>query len=239
MNQPEEDALDPEMVALLRADFAPASAAVKERVSSRLTHSVGALALSGTTPVAVNPNPSLSAAFRAHRVGFIASFGLGAIFGGGMYAAARRPEPARIVYVDRPVVPAASPVPSAPSTAPRPSEPPASAQSVPASSATVLAPVVSAERSSPASLAEQQALLDVARSAFARSDYAATLDALSSHFRRYPKSLLGEEREALEIKALAASGRDAEAKARAARFKAQFPQSLLMPSVNDSIGAIP
>ena len=235
MNQPEEDALDPEMVALLRADFAPASAAVKERVSSRLTHSVGVLALGSAAPLAAKP--SLLAAIRAHRLGFIASFGLGAAFGGGLYAAVRPPALARLVYVDRPVV-SAVPVLNAPGDTPKP-DAPSNAPSVPTSSAVVSAPVASAERTGPASLAEQQALLDVARSAFARSDYAATLDTLNAHFRRYPKSLLGEEREALEIKALAASGRSAEAKARAKRFKAQFPQSLLLPSVNDSVGAIP
>jgi len=65
------------------------------------------------------------------------------------------------------------------------------------------------------------------------------LAALKAHFRRYPKSMLGEERAALEIKALAASERRTEAMARAVRFKAQYPQSLLLPSVQDSVGVIP
>jgi len=233
----DEGAPDAEMVASLRAEFVPAGAAVKERVSSRLTHSVGALALGHAVPLATSSARSPLSAFRAHRWGFIARFGLGAAFGGGLFAVAKRPEPARLVYVDRPITPTASPALSAPSAAPEPS--PASTGSVPASGSFISAPSAAAKRSGTASLAEQQALLDIARSAFARNDYAATLDALSAHFRRYPKSLLGEEREALEIKALAASGRDAEAKARAARFRAQFPQSLLTASVNDSVGTIP
>jgi len=86
-----------------------------------------------------------------------------------------------------------------------------------------------------ADLAEQQALLDQARAAFARSDYPNTLALLHTHHQRFAKSLLGEERAALEIKALAASGGKAEARASATRFRAQFPQSLLLPSVNDSV----
>jgi hypothetical protein len=242
MTHSDPEALDPELAALLRADFAPASAVSKERVSSRLVQSVGLLApgqVAGPARVqaAANSSASLIDAFRAHPLGFIGSFVLGAALGSGVCVAARGSKPASIVYVDRPVAPA-PPVPNAPTVPLRledvPSPPPAKAVTSVAPT-----PSVALEHGESASLAEQQALLDLARSAFARSDYAATLQALSAHFRRYPKSILGEEREALEIKALAASGRDTEARARAARFKAQFPQSLLLPSVTDSVGAIP
>jgi hypothetical protein len=244
MTEPDQDRVDPEMLALLRADFAHASAAVKERVSSRVAHSVGALALSGGTPgaqaaLAARPATGLWLALRAHQLGFFASFALGAACGAGLYAAARAPALERVVYVDRPAssaVPAVSSVPLASRAA---EAAPAMTPPTAALSAVVPALSVSGDRGGMASLAEQQALLDVARSAFAQSDYAATLTALARHFQRYPKSVLGEEREALEIKTLAAAGRIAEAKARAARFKAQFPQSLLLPSVQDSIGAIP
>jgi hypothetical protein len=241
MNDSDQDALDPEMVSLLRAEFAPASAEVKERVSNRLAQSAGALALSRATgapqiPVASSPAPLL-AALRAHSLGFAATFVLGTAFGSGLYAATRRAEPMQLVYVERPVAQAPTPVSRA-AIAPPLLQSAAPPEPAPAPTA-VSMPSASAEHVGPASLAEQQALLDIARRDFARSDYAATLDALNAHFRRYPKSVLGEERDALEIKALAASGRDAEARGRATRFKAQFPQSLLLPSVEDSVGTIP
>ena len=109
---------------------------------------------------------------------------------------------------------------------------------LPASKPVALAaPGASVDRS--ASLAEQQALLDVARQEFAQSDYAQTLKTLALHSARFSKSVLAEEREALWIKALAASDRLPDARARAARFRALYPQSLLLPSIIDSVGAIP
>ncbi len=230
MTDSDPDSVDPELLALLRADFAPAAAAVKERVSNRLAHSVGALALS---------RGALGARARLGKLGFLASFAVGAACGAGLYAAVRRPVPERVVYVDRPVLQAAAAASSA-APAPQDSET-VPALVPPARAPSAVVPVLSAssDRGGMASLAEQQALLDVARSAFAQSDYAATLATLATHFQRYPKSVLGEEREALDIKALAAAGRTDEAKARATRFKAQFPQSLLLPSVQDSVGLIP
>ncbi len=238
MNHCNDEAPDPQMISLLRAEFAPASVGAKERVSNRLAQSAGALALSHAGAVPPAASVSLLAAFRAHPLGFVASFVVGAAFGSGLYAAARRAEPPRLVYVDRAAAPPPMLLPSASSAPPQP-ENAAPSEPVRAPVTVVSMPSASAARGSAASLAEQQALLDIARSDFSRSDYSATLAALTAHYRRYPKSILGEEREALEIKALAASGRGVEALARATRFKAQFPQSLLLPSVQDSVGAIP
>lgn len=236
MTDSDQDSVDPELLALLRSDFAPAAAAVKERVSNRLAHSVGALALSRG---ALGASSGFGARAGLRKLSFLASFAVGAACGAGLYAAARRPMPERVVYVDRPVWQAA---PRASSLEPTPQEPqtvPALVPPARAPSAVVPALSASGDRGGMASLAEQQALLDVARRAFAQSDYEATLATLATHFQRYPKSVLGEEREALDIKALAAAGRLDEAKARATRFKAQFPQSLLLPSVQDSVGLIP
>jgi hypothetical protein len=241
MNDPEENELDAETLALLRVELAPASAETKARVSTRLVQSVGALALSrgaAAPSVDANRGHGLLGALRARPLGFVVSFAFGTAFGAELHRLARRPEPAHPVSAARAIT-EAPPVPSAAPALPAPQPPPSSSQRAQAPAAAVAAPRAALERGEPASLAEQQALLDVARSAFARNDYAATLKALNEHFRRYPTTLLGEEREALEIKVLAATGRADEAKARAVRFKARFPQSLLMPSVNDSVGAIP
>jgi hypothetical protein len=241
MTDSDQESVDPEMLALLRADFAPAGVAVKERVSSRLAQTVGAFALGGSAYAGLGARPTAGPwlALRAHPLGFFASFALGAACGVGLYAGVRRPAPERVVYVERPLSQSAPAVSSEEPTRQNSETLPALTQSARAPSVAVPLLSASVDRGGIASLAEQQALLDVARSAFARSDYAATLAALATHFQRYPKSVLGEEREALGIKALAATGRTAEAKARAARFKAQFPQSLLLPSVQDSVGLIP
>jgi hypothetical protein len=210
-------------------------------VAQRLAGSVGALVLSGAGGAAlgVSPKPGWTTALRLHPLGLVASFAVGGVCGAGVYAALRPPAPAQIVYVARTADPVAAP----PASASLSLAPTASAASAlpaqKATSAVSVAASASTERGGLASLAEQQTLLDVARSAFARSDYNAALGALRAHFRRYPKSILGEEREALEIKALAANGQTDEARARAARFKTSFPQSLLLPSLNDSLQSNP
>lgn len=227
----DSDPTEPELLALLRADFTNPEPEIRARVSNRLAHSVGALALGGGATIAASP-AHWAAAIRGHSLGFVASFVLGGAAGAGLFAVLQRPPAPERVYVDRPIVQAAPLV----TASPKPEL--AIAPALSASSETKPPAPASAPRG-PASLAEQQALLDIARSAFGRSDYPQTLQALSAHFRRFPKSVLAEEREALEIKALAANGRGAEAKSRAARFSAQFPQSLLLPSITESLKAIP
>jgi hypothetical protein len=90
-----------------------------------------------------------------------------------------------------------------------------------------------------ASLAAQQALLDEARTALARGDNSAALRAVELHARRYPDSVMIEEREALAIKALVGQGSLAEARARGERFRARFPRSLLISSIDETLGTIP
>jgi hypothetical protein len=90
-----------------------------------------------------------------------------------------------------------------------------------------------------AGLAAQQALLDEARKALAQGDDSAALRAIELHTRRYPESVMIEEREALAIKALVGKGRNAEARSRGERFRARFPRSLLMSSIDETLGTIP
>ena len=168
---------------------------------------------------------------RQQSLGYAVSFALGGGCGAGLFAVLQRPPAAERVHVERPIQQAA-PI-AAVST-----EPPSVVAPQPSASIPAKAAAAGSVRG-PAGLAEQQALLDVARSAFGRNDYPQTLAVLSAHSQRFPKSALTEEREALEIKALAASGRFSEAKARAARFTARFPHSLLLPSIADSLRANP
>ncbi|KYF70703.1 hypothetical protein BE17_49305 [Sorangium cellulosum] len=64
------------------------------------------------------------------------------------------------------------------------------------------------------------------------------LDLLERHARRYPHGPSTEQREALAVRVLLAAGRRTEAAARAERFRAAFPGSLLMPAV-DAVLASP
>jgi len=220
-----------EELAQLRADVVVPDAEATRRIAARLSQSIGVLA---TGSAAAAP----SALSWARPWQLMASFMVGGIVGAGAYGALRAPRVER-VYVERPAAVVQAPVPSvapASSAAPAPSVAP---ESAPSSRAATPTPSTSVASDRLASLAEQQALLDVARAAFARGDYAATLKTLTIHAKRFSKSVLAEEREALQIKALAASGRMPEARALAASFRTRHPQSLLSPSIIDSVGTIP
>ncbi|WP_437755453.1 RNA polymerase sigma factor [Sorangium sp. So ce1389] len=58
------------------------------------------------------------------------------------------------------------------------------------------------------------------------------LGLLERHARKYPHGPSTEQREALAVRVLLAAGRRTEAAARAERFRAAFPGSLLMPAVD-------
>lgn len=80
-------------------------------------------------------------------------------------------------------------------------------------------------------LAEERALVEQGRASLARGDLFRALEAVESHAKRYPRGQLEEEREALWVQALLASGDRAAAKKKAAAFKARFPESMLWPVV--------
>jgi hypothetical protein len=236
MNDSDRAPIDPALIGALQADFQHVPTEARARVVARLTSSVGALSLNRDLRSA--SLPSVSDALRNHALGFVVSFALGGLCGAGLHGALRAATPERVVYVERPL-PAAAPPPApldlSNAAAPPSGQPPARKPPSAVSSASQ-APNAPAHS---ATWAEQQALLDEARAAFARADFPKTLALLKMHALRFPKSVLAEERSALEIKALASNGRMAEAKARAVRFAAAFPQSLLLPSINDSLGEKP
>jgi outer membrane protein assembly factor BamD (BamD/ComL family) len=93
--------------------------------------------------------------------------------------------------------------------------------------------------SSTASLAAERLLLDQARAALSAGNTDEALASTDMHARRFAHPQLGEEREALGIQALVGGGRYDEARARAARFRATWPNSLFLPAVDASIASIP
>jgi hypothetical protein len=86
-------------------------------------------------------------------------------------------------------------------------------------------------------LSAERTLLDGARAALGRGDPAAAAGLARTHEQRYPRGALAEEREALYVQALASSGKLPEARARAAKFKQTYPDSMLLPAVSAAIEA--
>ncbi|RYZ02731.1 MAG: hypothetical protein EOO73_30695 [Myxococcales bacterium] len=71
-------------------------------------------------------------------------------------------------------------------------------------------------------------LLEPARRAIATGSYGAALEAVGRHEQAFPNGQLAEERSALRVRALWASGRRTEARAAAARFNLRYPRSGLL-----------
>lgn len=78
----------------------------------------------------------------------------------------------------------------------------------------------------PQRLADERTLLAAARADLAASAPRSALTALEEHELRHPDGLLGEERDALRVQALAAAGRGAEAGRRARAFLDRYPDSI-------------
>jgi hypothetical protein len=85
---------------------------------------------------------------------------------------------------------------------------------------------------------EELELLDRARQADARGDYASVLAIAMSHGRRYPSGRLAEEREVLRVKALVGLGRRDEARELGAKFRRNFPRSVLLPKIDDMLARL-
>ncbi|HLY52145.1 MAG TPA: hypothetical protein VKQ31_03960, partial [Steroidobacteraceae bacterium] len=87
------------------------------------------------------------------------------------------------------------------------------------------------------SFVAERLLLDAARTALASDRLAAALEATAQHEREYPDGAMVQEREAIAIRALVGLGRSGEARERVARFRARFPESVLLPAVEAAAGA--
>jgi outer membrane protein assembly factor BamD (BamD/ComL family) len=82
-------------------------------------------------------------------------------------------------------------------------------------------------------------LLSRARQSDAQGDYAEVLAVVADHERRYPAGRLSEEREVLRVKALVGLGRASESRQAAARFRRQFPRSVLLQKIDDLLASLP
>ena len=129
-------------------------------------------------------------------------------------------------------------VPSGEPSSPVVDPPPMTTATRPTSSRPETADLPALAPSADTSLAGERALIDRARMALARGQTASALDALDAHRRQFPQGRLTEEREALAIQSLAASGRTAEARARASAFQRARPNSVFLPAIELAVGRV-
>ncbi len=87
--------------------------------------------------------------------------------------------------------------------------------------------------------AQELAVLQPARSAIARGDFAAALQAVSEHSRLFPSGLLGEERDALRVRALSGLHRGEEANRAVAAFRHRYPRSVFLKSIDPQVKVSP
>ncbi len=257
--------LDEDVRALVRRaaaiDAAPASA--RDRVSARVDAIVGSPfgegeGHAGAPGPATLPLGGARPPVAERAVAVAAGFVLGAAVGALVTARVlRTPAPvvvAPIASVERdvpPVTAVAPPAPPAATNTPPISEPLAAGNAralEPATSVARERPVPPAPASShapsprvdaPDWAADERTLLDVARGAIEREDGAAALAATAEHERKYPRGVLVQEREAMAVRALALLGRMTEARARVEAFRERFPDSMLLPALESSVGTAP
>ena len=81
-------------------------------------------------------------------------------------------------------------------------------------------------------------LLSRARQSDARGDYSEVLAMVAEHEHSHLAGRLSEEREVLRVKALVGLGRGSEARQAAAKFRHRFPNSVLLPIIEDMVASL-
>jgi hypothetical protein len=122
--------------------------------------------------------------------------------------------------------------PAQPSSAPVP-DPDTVTGIAPAGGSPARAPASSRRSARPG--VEELRLLDRARQSDAHGDFASVLTLSTEHERNYPDGRLAEEREVLRVKALIGLGRHNEARQVAAKFRRQFPRSVLLQRLDEML----
>lgn len=107
------------------------------------------------------------------------------------------------------------------------SAPPSSWVRVPSeSSSAAAAATASASFGTTVTPTEERALIERGRAALARRDWLSALEALRERDKAYPQGALREERDALEVQALALAGRSDDARSKARAFLKRYPGSV-------------
>lgn len=169
-----------------------------------------------------------------HGLPIVGAFTLGGAVVGTVMARYLPPLPPQVIYVDRVPSMSAAPLESRSPGAAEPPLPAAQASSATAPMARGAEPIPKL----PGDLAAERVLLDEARAAIADGRSDRSLRAIGKHAEAFPHGLLAEEREALAIRALVMAGRPESARARGDRFRAQYPNSVMLRAVETSLESI-
>jgi hypothetical protein len=188
----------------------------KARVLVRLEPALAAAVIAAAAPSALGP---VAGALGKRAIGLALAMGVaGAAVGSGVTA----------VVMRRPVV-----VQQVIQAAPLALTPPAVVNEKSVSPQTLPTPAIRKPSAPKAStLAEEQQLLETARTAILNRRFSDALTSLAKHRTSFPSGQLVEEREALAIQALGLAGEADEARSRAAQFRARYPGSMFMPAVD-------
>lgn len=232
MSEPDSP-LDPRDLQLLRAlrDGEAPAPEVRARVLARIAASAPALPPHGPGGHGPSAHAGWTSSVLGKGVLVTAALLVGGAGGAGLYAELRPTPPARVIYVPQPIVVPGPPLP--PAAASHTPVPPA-----PSAVASVSHPAASFS-SRTAQLDAERLLLDEARAALVQGEPERALDRLERHRRTFAAPVLGEERDAMEVEALAKAGRGAEARAKADAFRRRWPDSLFLPAVETAVESIP
>lgn len=85
-----------------------------------------------------------------------------------------------------------------------------------------------------AASSEELVMLDKARRAVVLGHFDTALNIIERHTRSFPDTQLGEEREALRVRALKGAGLSKKANQAAREFESRYPKSVLAPELNKS-----
>lgn len=258
--QSKDDVESADLVRLLRglSSDTPAPPAAMDRVSDRLAASIALGAASvGAAAVATKVASPLGSAWASrwlygsfaraavlHGAGLVA----GGVAGAAIHASWQRPE-VRVVYVDRVVTAppmsesrgeAVAPAEenSAPSTAEGAQPKATSSDGETRTDSSRMG--TSARRVERRDIAaEERKALDAARRSLLEGKPEACLQKLQEHLRAFPSGQLVEEREAMMVNALVGTGAYDAARKKGESFRRTYPRSLLAPSVDAALQAIP
>ncbi|MBT8491450.1 MAG: hypothetical protein KJO07_00200 [Deltaproteobacteria bacterium] len=96
-------------------------------------------------------------------------------------------------------------------------------------------PAAAAERARPPDPDRELAVLERALGAERRGKFERALSLVRRHRRLFPRSDFGEERDALEVELLAATGRRAQAERALRRFSERYPESVQRPALEAAV----
>jgi hypothetical protein len=210
------DPLERELLSSLRDECAPSDArrAVWQGIAAGITTlapASAAAAASGTVAPAAASGIKLgqAALLLVAKWALVGALGAGAV-GGAVWVAARgaKPEPVLPARPSAPVVPRAAEVPQPKAAEPAPSAAPAPSK-----------------RPHMNALLAESALLQTARAQLRSGALADTERTLAQLQRRFPRGVLGQERDVLRIELLRARGEHAAAERAVQSFLRSYPES--------------